>query len=56
MSKWGKEKNLLYNKFITNNYRNNYGIRKLLLARHQCLIPIILATWEADIGRITALG
>jgi hypothetical protein len=24
-----------------------------MLARHWCLIPIILATWEAEIGRIT---
>jgi hypothetical protein len=31
----------------------NYDLKNVILARHQCLMPGILATWKAEKTRIT---
>jgi hypothetical protein len=32
------------------------GLKKWISAGHQWLVPIIIATWEAEIGRIMIQG
>jgi hypothetical protein len=35
---------------------NKYQIKKVLLVGHQLLMPVILATWKAEIRRIAVRG
>jgi hypothetical protein len=39
--------------YLSKTWRNNIWKKS---AEHQWLIPIILATWEAEIGRIVVWG
>jgi hypothetical protein len=54
VGEFNREKNV-YQKSVVRGYRK-LNLKNSKAARHSGLIPVIPATWEAEIGRISVQG